>query len=569
MQAELGTFSQEIDSRSNQIPKLLDGFKSRILEQNQISQKSNQNEVEKAAAQAIQQIKTQIENWKKIADQNHEAQEFIRENEKYLVVMVFGAVKAGKSSLGNFFAGKGWLDAKFDNPYKHLPRPKFVTKTSGRATGGIQKDESGNDWFVVDVTDATGAIQYFTLNGLRWIDSPGTEAVAKSGDVEDMTELVKRFVSYTDMAIFLLNSSEPGLRSDFEYMKNLDREEQESLVVITKSDQWDEDWDDDAGDVIKILTPKNHETRSMQENSICERLKEWNPEIDASKFHAISVSTLLAEESLKKNDDDKFHSSGLDEFIRRLGNKITDRAIELKRQNQLRLISKYIDELIDSLNPIESATNTIQSEAEKYKSQIETRARSIARRVSNSVKREIDSRSYGWNQQVRQGGSLDKSMVNSEITEILNDVLSDAINESIGEIIQNYQARQISISDANLEVGDLSNQTKLITTTRTEYYQAKRDARGFWENVKSFFGADFYETRSRNVNEYHKIDLGTNIDEFLDDLFPKVEAFAMDQATRALNILRDEYFFEQENFASAISIEVNDLRMKLSALKKS
>lgn len=65
-------------------------------------------------------------------------------------------------------------------------------------------------------------------------------------------------------------------------------------------------------------------------------------------------------------------------------------------------------------------------------------------------------------------------MVNATVTNLLNEILEDELNSSIGEIIQNYQAQQISTANANLTVGELSKQTKEFTTTRVEYYSVKQ-----------------------------------------------------------------------------------------------
>ena len=150
--------------------------------------------------------------------------------------MIFGAVKSGKSSLGNFIAGKNFLEANFDNAYKHLGPTKFGTIDVKRSTGGLQTDDKGNQWFSEGVLDTTGNIQFFTLAGMRWIDSPGTGAIAKDTDKQDgrtMDQMVKEYIPYTDMCIFLQNSGEPGLQEDMQFIKLLDKENQTALVVIS------------------------------------------------------------------------------------------------------------------------------------------------------------------------------------------------------------------------------------------------------------------------------------------------------------------------------------------------
>ena len=79
-----------------------------------------------------------------------------------------------------------------------------------RAEGGIEKDEKGRQFFKVGFTDTTGAIQYFTMSGLRWMDSPGTGAIAQKDDHLDMEKLVEEYIPYTDFCLFLVNSAEPG-----------------------------------------------------------------------------------------------------------------------------------------------------------------------------------------------------------------------------------------------------------------------------------------------------------------------------------------------------------------------
>ena len=191
MQNDLAQFSQNLDNRSEKIPALLQNFEREIFSEVNTQRKNPTNAVEKAAQKSIDNLRAIIKTWSEKIEADRKGKQFIKKNEKYLVVMVFGAVKAGKSSLGNFFAGKKFFNAPFDNHYKKISKPIFETEESGRNTGDIEKDSRGDTWFQEGVIDTTGAIQYFTLSGLRWIDSPGTGAVGKVGDTKNMTALVE------------------------------------------------------------------------------------------------------------------------------------------------------------------------------------------------------------------------------------------------------------------------------------------------------------------------------------------------------------------------------------------
>lgn len=104
IQENLSGFSQAIDERRNKINKLLSDIpiQSNILNQRSIQKKSNQ--VDYAVAEVINDFNTAIRKWNDALQSNLKGVQFIKKHEKYLVVMVFGAVKSGKSSLGNFFA---------------------------------------------------------------------------------------------------------------------------------------------------------------------------------------------------------------------------------------------------------------------------------------------------------------------------------------------------------------------------------------------------------------------------------------------------------------------------------
>ena len=188
---------------------------------------------------------------------------------------------------------------------------------------------------------SAGAIQFFTLSGLRWIDSPGTGAVKKTGDTKNMTALVEEYLSYADMCIFLMNSSQPGLQDDMRYMSRLSREGQEALIVITKSDRVEDDVDD-AGELVSTLVPKSPANRKLQEDDICKRVKAAYPEIDEKKFRA----------------------SGLDTLMKILGDKVSDNAIARKQENPRRLLNNFVDSVVDGLKKFETDIAGITAAAE-------------------------------------------------------------------------------------------------------------------------------------------------------------------------------------------------------------
>ena len=573
LRRDLEPFSIQFDNRSAKIYPLLDNFKQKIFASKGAATvgKRNLNAVEQAAQRSLENIRNVIDEWDRKIKLDKEKQDFIRENEKYLVVMIFGGVKAGKSTLGNFFAGKKLIDAPFDNPYKHLEGDRKaifkIQDDKGRQVGNLQKDERGNTWFTEGYIDTTGAIQHFTLlKGLRWMDSPGTGAVAKKGDKKDMTALVEEFIPYTDMCIFLMNSSEPGLQDDMKYMQSLGKEGQEALIVITKSDRQEEDIDDDDN-LIQVLVAKSEANRRMQEESICQRVKENYPDIDETKFRALSVSTALANEAIRQNDEEKFRASNLDKLMKKLGDKISADAVERKRSNQQRLLNSFIDGVIESLASIEKDVGEIPVEIDSFKSKMSDITRGIVESVVRKVRNEVNQCAGDWNDRVLSGSSVSNATISSTVEKILRRVLNDEINARMHRIISDYQSRELTTTKANLSAGSLEKQTTQIEHTYTETYTLEYLPDGIWNNIRSIFGKKFYKTEERTRTEYQTVDLGTNFTEFIDTLMPQVKSYAAAAATASLNQLRDTYFAEREAFARNALGEIKNLRAELLKLK--
>ena len=564
MQGDLAKFSQTLDNHSEKIPTLLKNFENKIFADN-LKNDFGKNAVEAAAKKSIENLRAIIETWSEKIEADRKGKQFIKKNEKYLVVMIFGAVKAGKSSLGNFFAGKKFFNAPFDNHYKKISKPIFETEERGRDTGDIEKDSSGDTWFTEGVIDTTGAIQYYTLSGMRWIDSPGTGAVGKIGDTKDMTKLVEEYLSYTDMCIFLMNSSEPGLQDDMRYMSKLNKENQDALIVITRSDKTVKDEVD--GKIVSMRVPKDDRTRKLQEDDICKRVKERYPEIDEQKFRAISISTLLANEAVEESNDEKFKQSNLDKLMKILGDKVSDNSIARKQENPRRLLNSFVDDVVGDLKNFAVDVDKIISEVDKYKSDMKRVSDLIVQNVRSEVRSAVSEKSAEWNRQVQNGQNISNDFVSDEVSKILREKMNEEINSQMQKIIEDFQKTEMQTVKANISASALEKKTAKIAHTYTESYTVPRPPRGIWENIRSFFGKEYYRTEHSTRTEYQTIELGTNINEFLDSLMPQVENYAKSQADKSLAELRDNYFVRRENFALNMKNEIKKLQTELLALK--
>lgn len=572
---QLENFSGKIDTKRDNVFKELNCFEEFCLnKKNKYYPKGDKlNPIEEKLVDTIEDINENIKQWHHQIEKNKKGIKFMHSHEKYLVVMIFGAVKAGKSTLGNFFAGKDFINAPFDNEYKYREHPVFATEEKGRDTGDIEKDNNGNTWFSEGVTDTTGAIQYFTLSGLRWMDSPGTGALEKDHDKRNMEEMVNEYIPYTDFCIFLMNSSEPGLMADMKYIKKLSREEQEAMVVITKSDYVDED-EDENGNLIRVWCAKTQENRKMQEDDILQRLHKTYPEVPVNKFRAISVSTLLANSAIKNNDEQKYKDSNLDKLMMILSNKVSENIIELKEKKPKQNLNNFIESVIiekedfKGINELEEQLNSILKPIDEYKETIREITKKLQKSIGLKIKNEVRKFSQQWVDEInRTNSNMDDKFLSGKIMQIANLILQKEINDSIANIIGNYQEQRIKIVEKTFNLGGIEKKHTTIKKQYEEVYYESRDPEGIWENIRSFFGKVYEIRKTRTKTITKDIDLGTNILDYLDKLMPALEQWIDEQVQHALDTLQKTYFLPQEEYIKQMQRELILLKDKLNSLK--
>lgn len=535
------------------------------------------SQIDKMLLKAAGDINLAIAAWENKIEIFEKGNKFMKKHQDYLVLLVFGAVNSGKSSLGNFIGGREFGEANFSNVYKKNAPPKFEKEDSRRSDGGIITT-NGKTWFQEGVTDTTGAIQYYTLGGMRWMDSPGTGAMALQGDTGSMEDLVNEYLPYADVCIFLMNSSEPGLQKDMKYISKLSNQGQESLVVITKSDLFEEDVDDD-GNIIEEIVPKSNETRALQENDILSRLKDEYPDINTNMYKAVSVSVKLAADAIKEENDDKFRGSNIDKLMQ----AITDKINRLDGATKQNLAKKAVNILINtillgdkeasimSIDELNSLLKEPLKGIEAYQKKIDERTRSITKQIINSIERQLRDELHNMSGECeRSGKSVSSSDINNLISSLTNSPATVAIlNKEIGKIIDNYQEQSLSPMQATISSGGIKKEIKEIEHTVEVTNWVSRDPSGFFEHVQSFFGKTFGSNQTTTKVVTQKIDMGTNIDNVIDEVIPQVEANIEKYVRGELENIKKNYFDKQQKYINAMSNELVEMKKLLEKNKYS
>lgn len=263
-----------------------------------------------------------------------------------LLVFVYGKVKAGKSSLGNYVAwGQAEPTEKIQSgsPYE----PEFFVEKSRDLTERVS-DESIRlaRKFKVGEGETTSAIQGFKFPGLTWVDSPGLHSKnSENGG------LALQYVDAADMILYLTNSSAPCKRTDMEELQELGRKEHNLAVIITGSDMFDED-EDENGELIKVLQMKSPKDRDDQLKYVrgalaeqggiqdSEAARKIDSTLRRAQIHSVSVAY-----AAEHPDAAGMERSGVGKMLREVSALAKGEGVRAKLAQPLKNLRSFLDEI--------------------------------------------------------------------------------------------------------------------------------------------------------------------------------------------------------------------------------
>lgn len=310
-----------------------------------------------------------------------------------LLIFVYGKVKAGKSSLGNYVA---WGQAEpteksqSGSPYE----PEFFVEKSRDLTEWVSDDSIRlARKFKVGEGETTSAIQGFKLPGLTWVDSPGLHSKnSENGG------LAQQYVDAADMILYLTNSSAPGKRTDLEELQALGRKEHNLAVIITGSDMFDED-EDENGYLIKVLQMKSAKDRGDQLKHMHELLSKQSGIHDSEAARKIdstlrraqihSVSVAYAEEH---PDAAGMERSGVGKMLCEISTLAKGEGVRSKLVQPLKNLRSFLDEIQASdLKKIQQCLGDVMLSVRRARSQADAVARQSLQRIELEIGPDVDA----------------------------------------------------------------------------------------------------------------------------------------------------------------------------------
>lgn len=354
LQKRFDAEKNNIELKENKFDKLRENFLTSFHKETNtlISGIGKNNPLQKLGKNLSQQLDAQLKTWEQQIKQRQKGTKFRQGFDDSLLVFVYGKVKSGKSSLGNYVAwGHSQPSPELKN--KNSLHPEYFTSEQTDVKGGDKENEAEkNLQFRVGATEATSSIQGFRLPGLTWVDSPGLHSVNETNG-----ELAKEYVKHADLILYVMNSQAPGRATDMAELTELINNRKKVMVLLTGSDTTEED-EDENGDLITRTIMKPIADQQLQISYVQGELKKLHNN-SSILSEVLPISTRYAEINPTPIGA---MESGIGRLMYELRSICESQALEIKLNTPMNNLRNSIESTQKELGGLLSLTEKIADE---------------------------------------------------------------------------------------------------------------------------------------------------------------------------------------------------------------
>lgn len=429
LQGQFSSKKQSLADTQQRFDTLRTGFVELMRQNTQRMTASvgKQNPLAKDAAQLAQRLTDQFQVWEDRAKTRASGAAFRENFNDSLLVFVYGKVKSGKSSLGNYVA---WGHSEPSTQLKDqaVLKPTYFSHERTTVASGDQEGEAcRSEQFRVGATEATSSIQGFKLPGFTWVDSPGLHSTnTANGD------LARKYVDQADLILYTMNSQAPGRQSDMGEVSALLSGQHSLMVLLTGSDITEEDEDDDGQLVTEVLM-KSKETQQRQIKEVTGNLvKKQHDAVD--KISVLSISTRFAE-----RHPSHLQESGLGTLFHTLKTLSQGQGLQLKLNTPLNNLRKAVGETNDDLGLIKELTESFEEEIRKQGEAVNRELRKLGQKGTTQMSSFVNQLFNGTRPADVQ------AQLQKQLSTVVGQLTSEAM-QAIGETQQNALKRAFDMS---------------------------------------------------------------------------------------------------------------------------
>lgn len=447
-----------------------------------MASKAKQPEIVRDAVQVyFAQTSAVLTAWQKKVSSYEAGLSFRKKFGDSVLVFVYGKVKAGKSSLGNYVAtGRSKPDdAWLSHVGQQLHQPQFFSEEINQA---FNEKIDYTQGFQVGEDETTSCIQGFTVPGLTWIDSPGLHSThTQNGD------LAQKYVESADLIIYPMSSAQPCRSTDLEELKDLLQAGKRILVLITRSDRNETDIDDETGAIVHTRKMKADADRQDQEMYAQEALKTLCQKLSVTDADtsALSISVAYAEE--QDNSPEAIQASGLQGLFNKLEDILSSEGIALKKQVPQRNLQAFYQALLDKdtelslaglLDPLSAALAALAEQ----QGLLEAITEQAQNRIHYQLAHQIDDLVEKY------AGSRDMTALNDALQQVISQAIADEYQQPLKDL---FQTTLSTVATATQDMGlhvDLSFSDKTCDITVDVSQKSAAIAGGVGVAVGGFIG---------------------------------------------------------------------------------
>ena len=468
---DIKLINNSVDEKRELVKKYVSNFNANIqnLRIDENIKKQNK-EISNLLEETINLIKLVSNDWLKNFDEMIEREKFRSDLSNYFIVIIFGKVKAGKSSLGNFIA-KNKLESQKVEFFKY--------DEAGKKQAIKKLEEIEEDSFATNNLECTVEIQGFKLDGMAWIDTPGLGSMVKENG-----DLAKEYIQSADYIIYPTSSDSPLQLDEREQLKELFEQNKKVSICITKSDYNDEDececgsedgCENCNGGMVKVLKNKCLSKREGQEKFVKEEIYKLIPKDKEYILGDIfSISTHTAKKGLDSSDNELFEDSNIPKFYELLTDVIKDKASKLKADTPYEGLKSFIDFNILGSDIIKqnSSIKNIKLELESLEQVIresQERFEILKENSSNDLVSEIEFIISKYSSEINKSNSKEMFLqIDSEINKKMFEIIEKNISEILNNFDASFKSLSTTFSSNEFIIEDVYESIKVDTSSRNK-----------------------------------------------------------------------------------------------------
>ncbi len=525
-----------------------------------------------------------VENFKDMQEQ----EKLNSELANYFIIIIFGKVKAGKSSLGNFIA---------EQKQEQQAVQFFTYDKAGKKQTIAKLEEVDDNRFGTDNLECTNEIQGFKLDGLAWIDTPGLGSMVKENG-----DLAKRYIEAAHYIIYPTSSDATMDMSEKAQLLELFDQNKKVTICITKSDTKEEDecicgsevgCVDCVEGITSILKNKTIQNRQEQEKHVKDTVKEIMPKNRESILGDIfSISTYTAKKGLQDDDMELFENSNMSRFYEQITKVIKEKATSLKQEAPYDGLKSFIENNIlgynnstqkNSVANIEKALKSLDKKIDESLKKF----KALQNNANHDIESEIEHIVSKHESRIEQSNFKEViSQIDTELNTQISKVVQDNIQEIFADLDATLQDFANSFHADSFEIKDKHKTIEYSTTKRNKIIgasilgAASTIGAGFalasnpvgWVIAGSIFagyvgskiGADIGEITGSMEKE--SIKAGDNKEEVIQK-FKKVRLDEYEKYAKELyRQMRDEFFIPLQNSSQDMGLNISRFKENLKNL---